>query len=84
MNKEIYFSVAEQEILNWMVQSMGLTRFEAIEHVLGQKRELAYIHGRRGNLALRRQILQEINEWDDEMEQDYQNTAAKEKKIYIP
>jgi len=82
--KEIYFSIAEKEIINWMVNQAGTTQIEAVEHVISQKRELAYIHGQRGNLALQRQLLKEINEWDDQAEQDYQNIAQKEQKIYVP
>lgn len=84
MKQEIYFSIAEQEIMDWMVRQVGITCIEAVEHMLAQKRELAYIHGMRGNLALQRQILQEINEWNDQAEQDYQNIAQQEKKIYLP
>lgn len=92
MNDDIYFSIAEREILTWMTDIMGVPYLDAVNHVLAQKRELAYIHGMRGNIALRRQILKEIKEWTDEHEQDYQRmleTESKlehhtERKIYIP
>lgn len=78
MKKEIYFSIAEKEIIEWMVRQVGTPRLQAIEHVLAQKRELAYIHGVQGNIALRRQILQEINEWDEEAEKEYQRMVKDE------
>ena len=73
MSKEVYFSVAEQEIMDWMIRQVGTSRIDAYEAMIGQKRELAYTHMRRGNVALQRQILQEINEWDEAMEEDYRN-----------
>jgi len=83
MKNEIYFSVAEKEIIEWMVRQVGVTQIEAVEHVLAQKRELAYIHQRRGNIELARQILTEINEWSSDAEKDFQEMKQIEKEITI-
>jgi len=83
-NKDIYFSIAEKEIISWMIRQAGITEIEAIDHVLKQKRELAYIHGQRGNLELQRQILKEINEWSEDDESNYNQIVSKEQNFYIP
>ena len=86
MKDEIYFSVAEKEIMDWMVNQVGASRIEAFEAVLGQKRELAYMHMKRGNYALHRQILKEICEWTEEMEEKYKETEkiCSTTKIILP
>lgn len=59
---EPQFSVGEQEIIEGLVQTFGITYIEAVEEVVKQKRELAYYHKRLGNEELSEQLLKEIGD----------------------
>lgn len=59
---KIYFSIGEEAIIDHLKQLYGITELQAIEHVIRQKRELAFIHNGRGNVELAQQILSEIGE----------------------
>ena len=58
----IYFSIGEEAIIEALVQEYGITEIQAIDHVIAQKRELAFIHAQRGNFELAKQIKKEIGE----------------------
>jgi len=73
--KEVYFSPPEEEIIESLQEIYGITHLEACEQVIIQKRELAFMHGRRGNHALERNILQQLGEWTDDREKEYQKIA---------
>lgn len=62
IRKEPHFSNAEQEIIESLVDSFGITKIEAIEEVIKQKRELAYCHEKMGNKQLSEQLLKEIGD----------------------
>lgn len=59
---KLYFSVAEENIIEELVKSFEITEFEAVQYLINQKRDLARIHKARGNVALAAQILKEIGE----------------------
>jgi len=85
----IFLSIAEEEIVQYlagyMVTDMDKTETEsqidAIQEVIQQKRELAYAHGRRGNLTLMRHLRKELDEWNDEDEEHYIETMETLKKV---
>lgn len=78
----IFLSLAEEEIVKhlagYMMSDMGKTQTEAemqaVQEVIQQKRELAFEHGRRGNLPLMKHIKRELDEWLPEDEEYYQKT----------
>jgi hypothetical protein len=59
---KIYLSIGEEAIVQSLVEVYGITEIQAIDHVIAQKRELAFIHAQRGNVALAKQIMKEIGE----------------------
>jgi len=71
--KEVYFSPPEEEIIESLQEIYGITHLEACENVIMQKRELAFMHSRRGNYELERTILRELGEWTDAQEEDFKN-----------
>jgi len=87
--KEVYFSAAEEEMIESLQEIYGITYIEACEYVIIQKRELAFIHRQRGNYALERTILKELGEWTDELEEEYQSKgldsseSSDDKKIIL-
>lgn len=77
-------SVGEQNIVDELQRNFDLTKIEATDHVLAQKRELAFIHHTKGNFELARQLMIELDDWSEEAEQDYQIwEKSKTKKIII-
>lgn len=85
----IFLSIAEEEIVNhlagYMITDMGKTQtkaeMDAVQEVVQQKRELAFAHGRRGNLDLMRHIKKEIDEWNKEDEEHYIETKQLLEKV---
>lgn len=59
---KVYLSVGEEDIVKALVQTFGVTEIEAIDKVIGQKRELALMHSLRGNVKLAEQIMKELGE----------------------
>jgi hypothetical protein len=59
---KLYLSVGEEEIVKALVQNFGVTEIEAVDHVVKQKRELAFIHEMRGNTELAEQLMKELGE----------------------
>jgi len=84
-NATVYFSPPEEEIISSLQEIYNLTYLEACEHVIVQKRELAFIHQTRGNYELAKTILKELGEWNDEREEEYQQakSLAEPKKIIL-
>lgn len=85
----IYLSVAEEDIFRYLkgylIQDCGYEEIraedEALENVIGQKRELAFEHERRGNIELARHIKKELGEWTKESEEAYQDKMELLKKL---
>jgi hypothetical protein len=81
---DIYLSVGEQNIVGELQRCYGITEIEAMDHVIAQKRELAFVHNQKGNIELARQLLKELNEWTQEAEKDFQQLQeSKTKKIIL-
>lgn len=61
----IHLSIGEMEILQRLQEGADLTESEALDEVIAYKREQALMYEQQGNLALSKQLLQDIDEWDD-------------------
>ncbi len=81
----VYFSPPEEEIIESLREIYGITYLEAADQVIMQKRELAFMHQRRGNFALAETILKELDEWNDEVAEEFdkQKTYSTAKKIIL-
>lgn len=82
----VYFSPPEEEIIESLQEIYGITYLEACTQVIMQKRELAFMHQSRGNLELAKTILNELGEWNSELEEEFNNqkTYNPVKKIILP
>lgn len=84
---EVYFNIAEKEIIEALRENFGITYLEACEQVLKQKQQAAYMYSCRGEFDLAEHLLKEINEWNDEVARDFINRgrdAVKDVKIILP
>ena len=81
IGQNVHLSVAEQEWFGVMQRMYGCTEHEALEEILAYKREMAFMHEKEGNFALARQLLQEIDEWDDTREEEYKQRKTPPKII---
>lgn len=84
--REVYFSPPEEEIIESLQEIYGITHLEACEQVIMQKRELAFMHQRRGNLPLAETLLKELGEWNDAIAEEFeqQKTYSNTKEIILP
>ena len=82
---EVYFSPPEEEIIESLCEIYGITHLEACEQVIMQKRELAFKHHQRGDFKLTKTLLLELGEWNDELQEEFDNnvTYGSEKKIIL-
>jgi len=80
-NQKVYFSLAEEEIIETLVTEFNVTALQAQHQVLSQKREAAYRFSMRGNFDLAEHMLREICEWNDEVEKDF---IARGRGVEIP
>lgn len=74
IGQNIQLNIAEKEWLGVMMRQFNCTEQEALAEIIEYKREQAFMYQQQGNMALVRQILQDIDEWDDTREADYQET----------
>ena len=84
IGQNIHLNIAEREWLGVMMRQFLCTEQEALEEIIVYKREQAFMHERLGNAALARQILQEIDEWDDAREEEYKQRKTKQVNIFLP
>jgi len=84
--REVYFSPPEEEIIDSLQEIYGITLLEACEQVIMQKRELAFMHQRRGELALEEVLLKQLGEWNDAVAEEFeqQKTYSNKKEIILP
>lgn len=59
---KLIFSIAEQEIVEYLIQNFNQTFTQAVDHVCAQKREHARLYRQQGAHALADQLLKEIGE----------------------
>jgi hypothetical protein len=83
--REVYFSPPEEEIIDSLQEIYGITYLEACEQVIMQKRELAFMHQRRGELALAEVLLKQLGEWNDAIEEEFKQrkTYSNKKEIIL-
>jgi len=87
IGKNIHLTIGEKEILRHLMEGAGLTESEALDQVIGYKREQALLHEQQGNYQLSKLLLQQIDEWDGNREQFYKNSPTStlnHKKIILP
>lgn len=73
IGQNVHLNIAEMEWLKHMQAMFGCTEQEALEEIVTYKREQAFTFEQQGMYDLARQILMEIDEWDDSREEDYKN-----------
>jgi len=83
IGKNIHLNIAEKEWLGVMQRQFLCTEQEALEEIIEYKREQAFMYQQQGNLALMRQILQEIDEWDDTREAEYKELEEQIKQVML-
>lgn len=83
IGKNIHLNMGEKEWLRIMMNEFKCTEQQALEEIITYKREMAFSSEQKGNWELARQLLQEIDEWDDTRESDYKQIVESEKKITI-
>jgi len=59
---KVYLSVGEEDIVRNLMNIFNIKELEAVDHVIKQKRELAFVHFNRGNKKLADQIMSELGE----------------------
>ena len=83
IGKNVQLSVGEQEWLKHMQAMFGCTEQEALKEIIEYKREQAFVFETQGNFELARHLLQEIDEWDESRESDYNQKPSKNSKIIL-
>ena len=83
--KPVYFSPPEEEMIESLKEIYGITHLEACEQVIMQKRQLAFMYQQRGNFELAKTLFKELGEWNDELEEEFeqQKTYGSKKKIIL-
>jgi len=85
--KDVYFSVAEEEMITSIIEIYGVTEAKAVESVISNKRQNAWMYQQRGNLELAEVLLRELGEWNSTWEETFAELreAGKEyKKLILP
>ena len=59
---KVSFNLAEEEFINALMSQFGITRLEAIDHVIEYKRDQMNYYRHIGNHALADQLKKEIGE----------------------
>jgi len=65
---EIHLSTGEMEMFTHLRKMFGISEQQALDEVIEYKRDQAILHGRNGHLALAKQLLKEIGQWNDDWE----------------
>lgn len=83
--KGVYFSVAEEEMITSIQEIYKITEIEAVEAVISNKRQNAWMYQQRGNLELSEVLLRELGEWNATWEETFEELrdAGKEYKKII-
>jgi len=84
---EVYFSVAEEEMIESIIEIYGVTEVQAKASVISNKKQNAWMYQQRGNLELAEVLLRELGEWNDTWAEEFEELRAdgKEyKKIILP
>jgi hypothetical protein len=60
--REVYFSVAEQNIIEMLQEDFGITYLEAADQIIKYKREQVLYHQMNGNEKMADKLLEELGE----------------------
>jgi hypothetical protein len=85
--QDVYFSPAEEEMIESIQEIYGVTEYEAKKAVISNKKQNAWMYQQRGNLDLAEVLLKELGEWNETWEEEFEalREAGKEyKKIILP
>ncbi len=85
--KDIYFSPAEDEMIESLQEIYNIGYVQARETVIRDKRQNAFMYQQRGNLELAEVLLKELNEWNDTWEDEFKklrDEGKEYKKIIMP
>ena len=85
--KDVYFSVAEEEMIASLQEIYNVTEIEAVQAVIGNKKQNAWMYQQRGNLELAEVLLRELGEWNSTWEEEFarlREEGKEYKKIILP
>jgi len=85
--KNVYFSVAEEEMIASLQEIYKVTEAQAVMSVISNKRQNAWMYQQRGNLELAEVLIRELGEWNSTWEETFAELreAGKEyKKLILP
>jgi len=85
--KDVYFSVAEEEMITSIQEIYNVTEIEAVQAVISNKRQNAWAYQQRGNLDLAEVLLRELGEWNSTWEETHaelREEGKEYKKLILP
>ena len=74
--KGVYFSVAEEEMITSLQEIYKITEIEAVDAVISNKRQNAWMYQQRGNLELAEVLLRELGDWNAVWEETFEELRA--------
>jgi len=69
--KNVYFSVAEEEMIASLQEIYNVTEAQAVQSVISNKKQNAWMYQQRGNLELAEVLLRELGEWNSTWEETF-------------
>lgn len=75
LGQNIHFDLGEIEIMKRLMENDICTEAQAINEVIGYKREQAMYYEELGNFALAEHLWKSIDEWDDSRAEAYKAAA---------
>ena len=69
--KDVYFSVAEEEMITSIQEIYNVTEIEAVQAVISNKRQNALAYQQRGNIDLAEVLLWGLREWNSRWEETH-------------
>lgn len=85
--KDVYFSVAEEEMITSLQEIYNVTEAQAVESVICNKRQNAWMYQQRGNLELAEVLLRELGDWNSTWEETFaelRENGKEYKKLILP
>jgi len=85
--KDVYFSVAEEEMIASLQEIYNVTETEAVKAVISNKKQNAWMYQQRGNLELAEVLLRELGEWNSTWEETFaelREEGKEYKKLILP
>lgn len=85
--KNVYFSVAEEEMITSIQEIYKITEADAVKAVISNKKQNAWMYQQRGNLVLAEVLLRELGDWNATWEETFaelRENGKEYKKIILP